>query len=71
MATYHTPHSFTAGQLSTVWNPVTRKHEAKPNPNFCAVCGRKQDHILHGAGKAIVSYGLPSHSVNPMLKPTH
>ena len=48
MATYHTVHTFQPGMLSAVWNSLTRKKESKPNPNFCAVCGRKENHILHG-----------------------
>ena len=47
MATYHTPHPFTPGAPSTVWNSTARKHESKPNPHYCAVCGRKAEHILH------------------------
>jgi hypothetical protein len=58
MATYHTEHSFQPGMLSTVWNPVTRKHESKPNPHFCSVCGRKEQHILHG--NPVYQMGLES-----------
>lgn len=48
MAEHHSLHSFQPGQMGTVWNPVSRKPEYKPNPNFCAICGRKKDHSLHG-----------------------
>lgn len=47
MATYHTAHPFAPGMNTTVWNPGARKHELKLNPHFCAVCGRRKDHILH------------------------
>jgi predicted amidophosphoribosyltransferase len=47
MATYHEVHSFEAGMLTQVWNPKNCKREWQPSRYFCAVCGRKQDHILH------------------------
>jgi hypothetical protein len=49
MATYHTKHPFQPGQLTQVWNG--KKHEWQPSPHFCVVCGRKQDHVLHGGKK--------------------
>ena len=46
-AEQHAKHEFQPGQMTTAWNKESRKNEAKPNPNFCKVCGRKKDHELH------------------------
>jgi hypothetical protein len=47
MATYHQIHPFAPG-IDRRWNAAARKHEIVPS-KFCAVCGRKQEHVLHGA----------------------
>ena len=46
-AEHHIQHEFQPGQMTTVWNPMTRKKEAHENQNFCKVCGRRMDHALH------------------------
>jgi hypothetical protein len=48
-AEHHIQHEFQPGQMTTVWNPRTRKKEARENQNFCKVCGRRKDHVLHKA----------------------
>lgn len=62
MATYHTEHRFEAGMLTQVWNPRNCKREWTPSPYFCAVCGRKQDHVLHTNRVPVVT---PSRFTDP------
>ena len=63
MATYHTEHSFQPGASPLVWNPRTRKSETRPNPNFCAVCCRKRDHVLHPVPNSITRHELKDGTV--------
>jgi len=48
-ATSHVTHEFKPGQSTSRWNPNTHKNEPHENPNFCKVCGRKKDSVLHTA----------------------
>jgi hypothetical protein len=63
MATYHTPHTFTPGMQSQVWDRAIRRKVWRPNPNFCAVCGRKAVHILHPTPNSSTRTELPDGTV--------